>query len=212
MINALTGNTAPVTYTLRTKDEATAGIDTDRNGIIDDHDCYMTLRTSQGDELLDINDLRQALKSAGADQQPVDDQVVINQLKRQYNDPSLEELGIVTGSFNFDFLSTYRHKQSFQLQGEEISYTLQFDPNAPLRSWDPQEQGGEAVLVRDQDGVLRWELPEAPEAPPLPEGAVTEVTQVRRDGVLHWLWPGDVPQAGDEIVGTAAELEKQLGL
>jgi hypothetical protein len=210
MINALTGNTAPVTYTLRTKGEATAGIDTDRNGVIDDADCYLLLKTSKGDEELDIHDLRLALKNAGADKQPVDDQAVLAQLKQKYNDPSLEELGIVTGSFNFDFLSTYRHKQSFQLEGEEISYTLQFDPEAPLKQWQPQEDN--VALVEGKDGVLRWEWPEAPEAPPLPDGAVTEATQVRRDGVLYWLWPGEAPQPGDEIVGTAAQLEKQLGL
>lgn len=206
MINALTGDTTPRSFPLRPREDGTVGIDTDNNQVIDDSDCYLTLETPQGSERLDFGDLRAALANLGADRQPVDDGAVVGELKKQYADDSLEGLGIVNGSFNFDFLSTYRHTQSFSLSGDGITYTLQFDPEAPLK-----EYSGEGVaLVQDEDGVLHWEFPSAPEPPPAPEGAVTEATLVERDGVLHWLFPGEVPEPGDRIVGNADTAAENL--
>lgn len=215
MINAFLGNTAPQTYKLISH-EGTAWADVDKNQKADDSDAYLTLETRGGVEYLDHADLRQALRDLKADQQSVDDQAVIGQLKSQYNDPSLQGLGVVNGSLNFDQLSTYRHAQSFQLRGDDIEYTLQFDPNAPLEAYqgNPDEtvvsQNESTTLVRDKDGVLRWELPTAPAAPEPPANAVKEATLVQRDGILHWLYPGEVPSEGDKILGDVNTPADQL--
>lgn len=211
MLNSLTGSTTPKTYTLRAKENGAAGLDSDNNGTIDEYESFITLETTKATEALVLTDLRQALQSLGADKQSVDDKAVVAELTRQYDDPSLRELGIINGKFGFELLSTYRHKQSFSLEGEDIKYTLQFDPEAPTRSYEPERgSSDQLILVKDAEGVLHWVSPEAPEPAPLPEGAVSEVTQVAREGVLLWLWPGEVPQPSDKVLGTAEEIEKQF--
>lgn len=215
MINVFLGNTAPQTYKLISH-EGAAWADVDKNQKADDSDAYLTLETRGGVEYLDHADLRQALAELKADQQPVDGQAVISQLKSQYNDPSLESLGVVNGSLNFDQLSTYRHTQSFQLRGDDIEYTLQFDPNAPLEAYQGNAEetviskNESTILVRDKDGVLRWETPAAPAAPEPPANAVTEATLVQRDGILHWLFPGEAPLEGDKILGDVNTPAEQL--
>jgi len=187
MINALTGNTTPTTYTLRDK-EGTAWLDVDNNQKIDESDAYLLLEGSKGAEYVDTQDLKAALLQLGADKKPVSDSQVIAQLVKQYADDSLQSLGVVSGPFCFGMISTYRHKQSFQLDNDNLLYTLQFDPNAPIQAY----------------------VPPAPQEPePLPEGAVTEPTLVEREGILHWLYPGEVPQPGDGIQGSADEMEKK---
>ncbi len=214
MINALTGNTAPQTYPLIAR-EGVASLDVDRNGQIDENDSYLRLQTQQGPEWLSQEDLMAALRTLRAQKEPVSAQSVVDQLKVQYSDASLVGLEIVNGSFNFEQLSTYRHQQTFQIKGDQIEYTLQFDPSAPLETLPDGrvvegKQDSGAMLVRDQDGVLNWVFPEPPAPPPPPAGAVTEPTLVERDGILHWLFPGEVPQEGDKIRGDANSSPEQL--
>ena len=214
MLNALTGNTSPQTYPLRSR-EGVASIDVDRNGQIDESDAYLRLQTQQGPELLDHDDLLAVLKTLRAHQQPTDAPAVVAQLREKYGDTSLVDLEIVNGAFNFEHLSTYRHKQTFQIKGEEIEFTLQFDPSAPLetladgRQIEGKQDSG-AMLVRDQDGILNWVFPEPPAPPPPPANAVTEPTLVERDGMLHWLYPGEAPLPGDKIRGDANSSPEQL--
>lgn len=96
-------------------------------------------------------------------------------------------------------ISEYRQKQSFEVEGTQVFYTLTPDPDAPLVKADGPVPEGQMRLVEDEDGVLHWQIPEPPAPPPMPEGAVTEPTLVERDGILHWLFPGEVPQPGDQI-------------
>lgn len=199
MINALTGNTTPQVFRLKEHQEQ-AGIDVNRDQKIDDSDAFLLLNTDKGTENVDLKDVRQALKSLAPDGKAVSAEILLEQLKAQYADPGLLGFGISNGAFCFDMLSTYRHQQSFALKGEEIEYTLQFDPNAPLETFNPDQSEG-ISLVRDQDGVLHWEFPTPPPPPPMPENAVKEATAVRRDGIIHWLFPGEVPEPGDEILG-----------
>jgi len=187
----------------------------DRDGLIDENDAYLKLHTQKGPEWLSQEDLMSALKTLQADQKPVSDKAVVEQLKEQYSDPSLVGLEIVNGSLNFEPLSTYRHQQTFHINGDQLEYTLQFDPTAPLekladgRVVEGRLDSG-ATLVRNEDGVLLWEFPE-PEAPPAPpENAVTVATLVERDGILHWLFPGEVPLEGDKIRGDADSSPEQL--
>ncbi|MBT9582877.1 hypothetical protein IV102_05980 [bacterium] len=189
MINALTGNTTPQTYPLRDK-EGTAWVDVDKNGRIDDSDAYLTLETEKGAEYLDLKDVRQALQSLSKEGKPVSGGELVDQLKKQYDDSTLLGLGVVNGSFCFDMISTYRHQQTFSMRGEEVEYTLEFDPTLPTETYQPAPP---------------------PEEAPLPQGAVSEPTCVDRDGILHWLFPGEVPQAGDKVIGNTENFAENLG-
>lgn len=208
MISALTGNTTPQVFRLKDHQEQ-AGIDVNRDSQIDDHDAFLLLNTEKGSENVDLKDVRQALQTLAPDGKAVSAEILLEQLKAQYADPGLLGFGISNGAFCFDMLSTYRHQQSFALKGDEIEYTLQFDPNAPLETYNPDSASG-VSLVEDKDGVLHWEFPTPPPPPPMPENAVKEPTAVERDGVIYWLWPGDVPQEGDKILGNPDTFEANI--
>jgi hypothetical protein len=199
VISALTGNTALQTFRLRDNLKET-GPDVNKDGKLDECDSYLLLETEKGQENVDLKDIRQALQAVAPDGKPVSAAILLEQLKAQYSDPGLLGFGLVNGSFCFDMLSTYRHQQSFALKGDEVEYTLQFDPNAPVETYNAESANG-LSLVKDKDGVLHWEFPAAPEPPPVAEGAVTEATAIRRDGLIRWLFPGEVPQPGDQIIG-----------
>ncbi len=208
MISALTGNTTPQIFRLR-ENEKQAGPDVNADGKLDDHDAFLLLKTDKGSENVDLKDIRQALQSLAPDGKAVSAETLLEQLKSQYSDPGLLGFDIASGAFCFDMLSTYRHQQSFALKGDEIEYTLQFDPNAPLETYNPDTATG-VSLVKDKDGVLHWEFPTPPPPPPLPENAVKEATAVRRDGVIRWLFPGDVPEPGDEVIGNTETFEANI--
>lgn len=216
MLHALTGNTTPRTYTLQAQDK-TAWVDVDANGAIDQADAYLSLETTQGRETLPLPDLRQALVQLGADRAAVDARAVLNQLGQQWGDPGLLSIEITNGVNNFEPLSAYRHKQSFQLDGDRVAYTLQFDPEAPTETYHGEDGPGvvehrqdDTMVIRGEDGVLRWKFPDPEPAPQPPAGAVTEPTLVRRDGILHWLYPGEAPEPGDTVLGSGETAMENL--
>ncbi|MBI3924004.1 MAG: hypothetical protein HY319_00535 [Armatimonadetes bacterium] len=210
MLSNIFGPQGPQRFQLLPSSDGAAWIDVDKNGRIDESDAYVSLKTPQGSENLDFADLMGVLKArpqaTGAE--------VAADLGRLYKEEGFQGTGVVNGGMCFDMLSEYRQKQTFELQGGKVFYTLEPDPNAPVQAYEepaPSQEGTTQVsLVRDEDGVLRWKFPEPEAPPPLPPGAVTEATCVDRDGVLHWLFPGDVPEPGDTIIGNTDNFAENL--
>ncbi len=147
------------------------------------------LEKRDGSEYVDFKDLKQALEGKG----PQSDKQVCDELARQYHEPEGTFAGtsIVNGSMCFDMVSTFKQSQEFKSENGEITLTLTPTEN------DTNIQG-QATTAHGNP---------APPPPP-PENAVKEATLVERDGVLHWLFPGEVPNDGDKIIGnpdTAAD-------
>lgn len=197
-ISNVFGPQGPQRFPVLPSSDGRAGLDTDGNGTIDDGDAYLSLKGTQGTEYVDFQDLQKALQGRTGQ---VPAEAVVADLDKSYGGAGLTGMGVISGSMNFDMLSDYRQKQTFDVEGSQLFYTLTPDENAPYEKVSGPVPDGEIRLVRDEDGVLRWQTPEPPEPEPMPEGAVTEATLVERDGVLHWLFPGEVPQPGDQIRG-----------
>jgi hypothetical protein len=194
------GPSQPVTLRVLPAQDGTAWVDADKNGKIDDGDAYLVLEGREGSPQVDFQRLQSVVTA------PQNDAEVAAQLG------DYEGTSIVNGSMCFDMVSTFRQTQTFENNNGEVTLTL--TPNSEEKESPVQSQAetgiGTISLVKDKDGVLRWEFPEPPAPPPPPEGAVKEATLVERDGILHWLWPGEVPADGDKIMGTPDTIEENL--
>ena len=220
MLNMITRNTAPVTYTLKANDDV-AWIDADRDGQVNEqNDSCIILESNQGPGYLVYSDLKAALSELGADKSAVDEKAVMRQLEKQYDGIEIESTTIKSDPYNFEGLSTYRNKQSFQLEGDEITYTLQFDPEAPLADYTGNDlppggkveawNGNGGALVRGTDGLLSWGFGSTPSAPEPPANAVKETTLVERDGLLHWVFPGEALLESDKFIGSGDNAGESL--
>lgn len=196
----LFGPSQPVTLRVLPAQDGTAWVDADKNGKIDDGDAYVVLQGRNSSGPVEFKQLQQAVQGSASDAE----------VAKKLGD--FEGTDLVNGAMCFDMVSTFKQKQTFENKAGEVTLTLTPDENAPETDVQSQTEtaNGTLKLVRDADGVLRWEFPEPPAPPPPPEGAVTEATLVERDGVLHWLFPGEVPNDGDKIIGNADNAAENL--
>lgn len=201
----LFGPQGPQRFPVLPATDGRAGLDADGNGAIDEGDAFLSLEGGQGQEYVDFQDLRQVLQGRTGE---VPAEAVVADLDKSYGGAGLTGMAVINGSMNFDMISEYRQKQTFQVEGNQVFYTLTPDEQARYAKAGEPVPEGEIRLVRDEHGVLRWETPEPPAPEPPAEGAVTEATLVERNGILHWLFPGEVPQAGDKIRGGADDFLK----
>lgn len=202
--SGLFGSDKPVRYELLPSKEGSAWLDVDGNNAIDDNDAYLTLHSQAGREEVDFEDLKRVMTQGS----PRDDRQVMQELGKMYNEPGLDSINVINGMMNFNTVSDYRQKQSYELEQGRVYLTLTPDPDAPYAS--PEPEPGVVKLVKDENGVLHWVFPEPAPPPPPPPGALTEATCVKRDGVLHWLFPGECLKPGDEVVGNTDNFEENL--
>ncbi len=191
-----------------------AGIDVDKNGKIDDSDAYLTLETNQGAGYVDFKDIQKALQGFKPGQE-VTEQELVGALTRDYQDDNLKIDGtsVTQGPFCFDMLSSYRQKQTFQVDGDKIFYNLTPDPDAPYEQVGEGRKvmdNGTVSLVEDADGMVHWDYGTPPPAPAVDPQAVTEAVCVRRDGMLHWVFPGERLEPGDSVVGNTDNFAANL--
>lgn len=195
-ISNLFGPQGPQRYPVLASADGRAGLDADGSGVIDESDAYLTVNGERGQGYVEFQDLQKALEGRTG---PVPAEAVVADLDKTYGGAGLTGMSVLNGNLCFDMISEYRQKQGFEVEGNQVFYTLTPDPDAPFaKAGDPVPEG-QVRLIRDEDGLLRWQYPEPPAPPPPAEGAVTEVTLVERDGILHWLFPGEVPEPGDKI-------------
>ena len=196
------GPQTPVKFEVLPSTRGDAWIDVEKNGRINESDAFLTLETTKGGENLDFQDLKKAL-TAFAPGTKVSDKELVSALTKEYKDDSLQGTGVVTGGMCFDLLSTYRQKQTFEVDGDKIFYTLTPDPDAPFEKLGGGEKIAGAAnvsLVKDADGILHWDIATPPAPAPDPD-AVKEAVCVERDGILHWVFPGEKLEAGDKVIG-----------
>jgi len=194
------GPSQPVTLRVLPAQDGTAWVDADRNGTIDDGDAYVVLQGRVDTKQVDFQQLQATVKSSASDAE-------VAARMGPY-----EGTDLINGPMCFDMVSTFKQTQTFENKAGEITLTLtpnEEAPDSPVQS-QTQTEYGTISLVKDQDGVLRWQFPEPPAPPPPPEGAVTEATLVERDGILHWLFPGEVPADGDKVIGNADTAAENL--
>ncbi len=196
LASSIFGSQGPVRYQVRPNQEGMAWRDVDKNGKIDDSDAYLDLKTTKGVEYLDFKDLKKVLEQRP--KQEVTEETLVADLKKEYQDDSLQGTGVVNGSFCFDMVSDFKNDQTFNLDGDQIYYTLTPNPNKKAETAALPEGTASVSLVRDKDGLLSFQY-DGPQAPPPPANAVTEAVCVRRDGLLHWVFPGEALQPGDEV-------------
>jgi len=173
--SSIFGNQEPVRYEILNKD-GEAWLDVDRDSKIDDGDAYLTLNTAEHAEYVDFKDLKKVLAGSG----PMSSEQLLQVLGEQYGEPDFQATGIVNGSMCFDMISVYRQKQTFEEKDGRLFLTLTPDPDAPFQKY----------------------VPPAPEPEPAVDpDALTEATCVERDGILHWLYPGEKLAPGDKVIG-----------